>query len=612
MIVPSKFAARIVTTSSRWRGNPHQVISCLAPTQIPTRSSSSTSTKEFDSSDTNAVADHCDLNMVYSPYPPVPEGPYLPMAEFVMQNWKSFNPSSGHLAEQTAIRDTATGMTRSFDDYYNIATQVGAILMEDFHIKEDECVALYCPNHVDYLPVSLAVSLTGAKLTPINPLYTTGELTTVLQKSRSSVFFVHTSKLDVALESVKDCPNIKQIIVITDNGEAIPEGTMKLSDLLQNPEKRLTETNQGMHPNTKLHPYLLPYSSGTTGAPKGVCLTHENIVVNLQQFHEVENMFFPQDHKLISPLPFFHIYAFTLSMLHCAWRGHELITSSGRFDLEEFCSIVQEHKPHRTHLVPPICLGVAKHPVIDQYDLSSLKTIISAAAPLGLDVEKAVKQRLPGICIKQGWGMSELSPLGLLNSDSNTKPGSVGPLVPNTLGKIVGKNGKSLGPNQDGELLIKGPQVMLGYLDDVDKTAECLSTSGWLRTGDVGHYDEDGYFFITDRIKELIKVRGFQVAPAELEALLLTHESVNDVAVIQIPDDASGELPRAYIVLGTTEEAQSTTEEDIKAWVKKLVAPYKRLEGGVIFTDVIPKSASGKILRRILRDEVKEEFANKS
>jgi 4-coumarate--CoA ligase len=314
---------------------------------------------------------------------------------------------------------------------------------------------------------------------------------------------------------------------------------------------------------------------------------------------------------LISPLPFFHIYAFTLSMMHCAWKGHELITSSGRFDLEEFCMTVQEHKPDRSHLVPPILLGLAKHPIIEKYDMKSLKTIISAAAPLPFDVEDGVQKRFPGLCVKQGWGMSELSPLGCLNSDYNNKPRSIGPVVPNTFGKVVDEKGKSLPPNTPGELMIKGPQVMLGYMDDVDKTAECLSHSGWLRTGDVAHYDEDGYFYITDRIKELIKVRGYQVAPAELEALLLTHEHIIDAAVIQIPDDAAGELPRAYVVLGPSEEAQKTTEEDIKEWVKAQVAAYKRLDGGVIFTDAIPKSASGKILRRILRDQVKEAFAAK-
>merc|ERR1712151_1045580 len=165
------------------------------------------------------------------------------------------------------------------------------------------------------------------------------------------------------------------------------------------------------------------------------------------------------------------------------------------------------------------------------------------------------------------------------------------------------------GPNEPGELLIKGPQVMMGYLDDPDKTAECLSDSGWLRTGDVSYYDEDGYFYITDRIKELIKVRGFQVAPAELEELLLSNELVNDVAVIQIPDEESGEPPRAYIVLKEEADDEEATKSKIYEWVKERVAPYKRLDGGIFFTDIIPKSASGKILRRILRDEVREELA---
>ena len=236
--------------------------------------------------------------------------------------------------------------------------------------------------------------------------------------------------------------------------------------------------------------------------------------------------------------------------------------------------------------------------------------ILTAAAPLGEETERAVTQRLDNVEVKQAWGMSELSPIGTLNSDFNFKTGSVGPPVSNTYAKVIDENGQSLGPNEDGELVIKGPQVMMGYLNDPAKTQECLSENGWLRTGDVAHYDEDGFIYITDRVKELIKVRGYQVAPAELEALLLTHDHVADVAVIQIPDEHSGELPRAYIVLKDTGHPQ-VTEDDIKKWVKERVAPYKRLEGGVVFTDVIPKSASGKILRRILRDQVAEELATK-
>ena len=210
--------------------------------------------------------------------------------------------------------------------------------------------------------------------------------------------------------------------------------------------------------------------------------------------------------------------------------------------------------------------------------------------------------------VKQYWGMSELSPLATGCSNDNARSGSVGPLVSSTFGKIIDDTGKSLPPNESGELLIKGPQVMSGYLNETEKTSETLSESGWLRTGDVAYYDDDGFFYITDRIKELIKVRGYQVPPAELEALLLTNEDVQDVAVIGIPDEACGEVPRAYVVLkqSTDESQKSPQENDIYEWVKERVAPYKRLDGGVVFTDKIPKSASGKILRRLLRDELKE------
>jgi 4-coumarate--CoA ligase len=208
--------------------------------------------------------------------------------------------------------------------------------------------------------------------------------------------------------------------------------------------------------------------------------------------------------------------------------------------------------------------------------------------------------------------MSELSPLGTMNSDSNNRIGSIGPLVASTEGKIIDPNtGKSLGPNQRGEFCIKGPQVMLGYLNDTEKTKDCISDEGWLRTGDQAYYDEDGYFYITDRIKELIKVRGFQVAPAELEELLLTNEHIQDVAVVQVPDSDSGELPRAYVVLKPSADKNEVTEDYLKEWVKERVSPYKRINGGAIFIEQIPKSPSGKILRRVLRDLVKREFESK-
>jgi acyl-CoA synthetase (AMP-forming)/AMP-acid ligase II len=566
------------------------------------------------------VAEVCNLNIVKSPYPDIPSGPYRPLYEFVSENWNNN-------LHKLAIVDGSTGLERTFSDYQRDTNRIAAYLLNNYQIKEDSTIALYCPNHVDYLAVTLAVSLTGAKLTPINPLYTHQELAVVLQRSHSSVLMVHESKLQVALETISDCPSVKHVVVITDYNHIVPDGTVSLESLKKH-DSAVKETVHAIHAKTETHPFLLPYSSGTTGIPKGVCLTHANLVANLLQCSVVEDLGFSPHHKLISPLPMFHIYCFTVGLLYCAWKGHAMITMTQRFDLTDFCQLLEKYKPERAHLVPPIVLGLgelqwivldsgekiknlltcstcrnlsAKSPVVDQYDCSSLRQIISAAAPLGQDVEEMAESRLPNCQIKQAWGMSELSPIGTLNSDYNAKRGSVGPLVSSTFAKIVDTEGKSLPAHHDGELLIKGPQLMMGYLDDVEKTQECLSSTKWLRTGDVAHYDDDGYFYITDRLKELIKCRGYAVAPAELEALILTHHDVQDVAVIGIPDDESGELPHAFVVL---QEHSTCSEQEIQEWVKERVAPHKRLSGGVTFTGVIPKSASGKILRRILRKEV--------
>lgn len=545
------------------------------------------------------------LTVYYSPFPPIPEGPYPPLYEFITTNWK---PHGGYLSDKIAILDGSTGLQRTFADHYKNTSGIAAALIKDMGVCENSTLAMYCPNHVDYLPVALAVSLSGAKMTPINPLYTADELERVLDLSQSSVLFVHTSKLDVGLDAARRSKYVKHVVVITDDGEAIPGGTIDL-DTLKRREGGLNETVAIVHKNTASHPFLIPYSSGTTGLPKGVCLSHNNILANLLQIEEAEGIAFPSHHKLISPLPFFHIYAFTVSLLYSAWKGQQLITMSKRFDLEDFCKLVQKHRPERAHLVPPILLGLQKSHLVDSIDLSSLQMISSAAAPLSSVTEEIVKKRI-GSGVKQLWGMSELSPAGTFTSDFHIKPGSIGPVVSSTFAKIIDVHGNSLGPNEPGELLIKGPQVMMGYLNEEEKTAECLSQSGWLRTGDVAQYDEDGFLFITDRVKELIKVRGFQVAPAELEALLLTHDAISDAAVIQVNDEDSGELPRAYVVLNDTEDSRGVNEIDIYEWVKERVAPYKRLDGGVVFTDSIPKSASGKILRRILRDQVKTENEN--
>ena len=234
-------------------------------------------------------------DLLFSPFPPLPDTKFPPLKEFVTQNWTS---NGGHLGEKVAIIDGSTGLTRTFDEYYAILTSVGAAL-HDMGVGKDSTVALFSPNHVDYLPVSLAVSLCGAKLTPINPLFTGNELLTILDRSRSSVLIVHKSKLDVGLETAKASQHVKQVIVMTDDDdESVPEGTIHLSSL-KGFDGALRETPKFVHDAVETHSFLLPYSSGTTGLPKGVCLTHRNLIVNLLQCEAIEGPEFAEVSHMI-------------------------------------------------------------------------------------------------------------------------------------------------------------------------------------------------------------------------------------------------------------------------------------------------------------------------
>lgn len=280
-----------------------------------------------------------------------------------------------------------------------------------------------------------------------------------------------------------------------------------------------------------------------------------------------------------------------------------------KFDLPKFCSNVQTYKITFVYIVPPVVLLLAKHPLIDQYDLSSLRMLNSGAAPLTRDIVDAVYKRLK-VPIKQGYGLSETSPTTHMQrwEDWNTTIGSVGRLLPNQVAKYMSANGDEVPAGQTGELWIKGPNIFLGYLNNEAGTKNALTDDGYFKTGDVGHQDPKGNFYITDRVKELIKYKGFQVPPAELEGYLIGHPDIDDVAVIGIEDhEQATEVPRAYVVPKKGAEGGKEKEKEIAAWLSKKVASHKRLRGGVRFVDEIPKSASGKILRRVLKDRALAE-----
>ena len=339
----------------------------------------------------------------------------------------------------------------------------------------------------------------------------------------------------------------------------------------------------------------LIYTSGTTGRPKGVMLTHRNLVANLLQTDSAHSL--EEQDRVMAVLPFFHIYGMQVVLNLALWRGATLVTMP-KFDLEPFLAALERYRITRAFVVPPLVLALAKHPAVDDYDLSSLRGMMSGAAPLDAALETACVRRV-GCRLIQGYGLTEASPVTHANPDDpgKIKPGTVGPLLPGTECRIVDPaTGADLDVEEDGELLIRGPQVMRGYLNNPEATAATLDAGGWLHTGDIGHVDADGYFTIVDRLKELIKYKGFQVAPAELEALLCTHPAVADAAVIPIPDDECGEVPKAFVVL-----KGETSPAALIAYVAEHVAPYKKVRV-IEVIDAIPKSPSGKILRRLLKE----------
>jgi 4-coumarate--CoA ligase len=296
-------------------------------------------------------------------------------------------------------------------------------------------------------------------------------------------------------------------------------------------------------------------------------------------------------------LPFFHIYGMQVLMNGALCQGGTVVTMP-RFDLEHFLRLCQVHRVRRAFVVPPVVLALAKSPLVDDYDLSSVTQLFSGAAPLGAELAEEAGRRL-GCEVVQGYGMTELSPVSHLTPPGWYRPGTIGVLVPSTECRVVDPgSGADLGVGEDGEIWIRGPQVMRGYLNNGQATASTVDDDGWLRTGDIGHVDEDGHFTIVDRLKELIKYKGFQVPPAELEALLVTHPAVADAAVVGVPDAEAGELPKAFVVLRPGAVATAAALRD---FVAGQVATYKQLRL-VEFIDTIPKSASGKILRRMLRD----------
>ena len=512
--------------------------------------------------------------MIYrSPLPDV-EIADLPLTAYVLAG------AAGQ-PDKPALIDGASGQTLTYAD---LETAVGSLAggMAASGFVKGDVLALMAPNMPEYAVVFHAVAMAGGIVSTINPTYTEAEVHSQLQDSGARIL-VTIPPLLAAVSRATAGTGAGEIYVL---GEA--HGAKPLASLFGAPLA-------GQVPVGPDDVVALPYSSGTTGLCKGVMLTHRNLVANIAQ--TLAALQITPEERLVAVLPFFHIYGMQV-LMNCGLRAGATVVTLPRFDLGQFLQVHQDYRITRSFVAPPMVVALAKHPLVDKFDLSALKQVFSGAAPLKADLAADCGRRLD--CeVVQGYGMTELSPVSHATPPGRFKPGSVGVTAPNTQTRIVDPvRGVDLGIEEDGEICVRGPQVMKGYLNNPQATGSTIDPDGWLHTGDIGHVDADGHLYVVDRLKELIKYKGFQVPPAELEAVLLRHPDITDAAVVGLPDEEAGEIPVGYVTL---RPGASVSPEAIQQFVASQVAGYKQIRR-VEVIEAIPKSASGKILRRVLRD----------
>ncbi len=504
-----------------------------------------------------------------------------------------------------ALTDAKPGTTITYRDLIGrIDLFAGALAKRGIGVGD--VVGLLAPNSSAFAIAFHGILRSGATATTINALFTPNDIAKQLTDAKATMLVTIGALAPGAKQAVDQLGLAADHLIVLDGEGLEATGHPNAAELFGEGNSAPEVT---FDPST--HLAVLPYSSGTTANPKGVMLTHRNLVANVCQIRPMQGM--KSDDVILAILPFFHIYGMTV-LLNAALHARAHLVVMPRFDLTEFLENIANYKCTYVFIAPPVAVALAKHPLVDQYDLSSVHTIMSGAAPLDADLGHAVAGRI-GCRVVQGYGMSELSPVshaipsdgGVSICGHEAELSSSGWTVPNSESKIVDPaTGDEIavpaeGLSETGELWFRGPNVMAGYLNNEKATAETIDSDGFLHTGDLAQVDSTGCVFIVDRLKELIKYKGYQVPPAELEALLLTHSGIADAAVVGVIDDKSGEeIPKAFVV---KQAGSDISAEAVMEFVAGKVAPYKKVRQ-VEFIEEIPKSTAGKILRKDLRTRV--------
>ena len=488
-------------------------------------------------------------------------------------------PSADRFQEKPAFV-SVEGQEYTFGRTWEACRRLGRFL-QDRGLQKGDRVAILSANAPEYFIAFYSTLFAGGVVTTLNPLYKEREILHQLEDCQASAIFAM-GPLVPTVHSIREhLPGLQHVFAIEDVWDLSAEAPPDLHPLALDPRQDLA---------------ALPYSSGTTGLPKGVMLTHYNLASNVRQ--TLSTGLFDSYSVLLDFLPFFHIYGMIVLMT-CGFAVGATQVVMPRFDPTLGLDLIQRHRITNMFAVPPALLALANFPDIDRYDRSSLQFIMSGAAPLPPEVAQAASRALQ-CTVLQGYGMTETSPVTNVNPLHRVKDASVGPPIADTVEKVVSlDDGRELGANEVGELYALGPQIMRGYWQRPEETADTLPGDGWIRTGDIAQCDEEGYVYIVDRKKEMVKYKGYQVAPAELEAVLMEHPAIADAAVIPKRDPESGEVPKAFVLLRPTEKL---APEEIMRFVEERVAPYKKVRE-IEFVEAIPKTPSGKILRRELIEQ---------
>ncbi|KAG6495017.1 4-coumarate--CoA ligase 2-like [Zingiber officinale] len=516
---------------------------------------------------------------------------YLPLHTYCFQRLSEF-------ADFACLISAADGKVYSFAETHRLCRKAAAGLAK-LGVRKGDVIMVLLQNSPEFIFTFMGGSMLGAAATTANPFTTPAEIYKQFEAAGAKLVVTQSVYVD-KLRNEEIFPRIGEGLTVVTTDEVAPAGCTSFWEVVGAAEEM--EEEAAVEADDLV---ALPFSSGTTGLPKGVMLTHKNLVSSIAQQVDGDN---PNLHLkagedvVLCVLPLFHIFALN-SVLLCSLRAGAATVLMPKFEMGVMLQVIERHRVSMAAVVPPLVLALAKNPEVEKYDLSSIRIILSGAAPLGKELEDALRNRVPQAILGQGYGMTEAGPVlsmcpAFAKHPTPVKSGSCGSVVRNAEMKVVDPDtGFSLGRNKSGEICIRGPQIMKGYLNDIDATSKTIDIEGWLHTGDIGYVDDDDEVFIVDRVKELIKYKGFQVPPAELESLLISHPEIVDAAVVPQKDVTAGEVPAAFVVRAINSDIN---EEAIKEFISKQVVFYKRLQR-VYFIHSIPKSATGKILRKELR-----------